>query len=216
MARKKRQKQTIAQPSPLIERRKRFRLRYADGVVELGMGTLLLLLTLLNQSEYFFTDEAIVIWLLILQPILSLALFAGGLFLIRSVRIKVLEKRDDVQHVPLTKPMLWINLMILLLLIAAPLVWPVRHYEADVIAWVLGGLGCISGLIILILGVHHQFQRFMLIGGVIFVLAAVFTFVGQPGSLANQLVILVGVSGTFLISGGYALSQFMQGVDPYQ
>ena len=216
MARKQKQRKPVGQPLTSPKRSERFRLRYQDGVVELGIGALLLLLTMLNQSEYFFKDEVVVQWLLILQPVLSLVLFAGGLFLIRFIRNKVLEKREDVQHIPLTKPMLWINLVMLLLLIAAPLVWPLRHYEADVMAWVLSGLGCITGLIFLILGAHHQFQRFMLVGGVIFALSALFAFVGQPGSLANQLVILVGVSGTFLISGGYALSQFMQGVDPYQ
>ena len=216
MARKKRQRKSNEQPLTSLERSERFRLRYQDGVVELGIGVLILLLTMLNQSEYFFTDTAFAHLLMILQPLLSLVLFAGGLFLMRFLRNKMLEKQKDVQHIPLTNPMLWINLVMLLLLITAPLVWPVQHYEADVIAWVLGGLGCVAGLIFLIMGVHHQFQRFMLIGGVVFVLSALFTFVGQPGSLANQLVILLGSSGTFLISGGYTLWQFMQGVDRYQ
>lgn len=215
MARKKRK--TIAKDLPTSpDQSARFRQRYQDGVVELGIGVLLMLLTFVNLSEYLFDNKDFVRWLVLLQPVLSLILFAGGVYLIRAVRKWVLQKWVGVEMIPLTKPMLWINLVMLLLLITAPLVWPLQRYDAHVTASVLGGLGCIAGLIFAILGVRHQFQRFLLVGGVIFVLAAAFTYVGQPGSLANQLVILLGTSGTLLISGGYSLWRFLQGVDPYK
>jgi hypothetical protein len=189
----------------------RFRMRYQDGVVELSIGVMLLLLTLINQSEYFFTNQEWVRLSVLVQPILSLVLFAGGVFLMRYVRGKVVGKRDDVEVVPLPSPMKWINLVMMILLISAPLVWPLQRYTANVLVLALGGLGCAAGFILLILGIYFRFQRFLLLGVMICILSILFSFVGEPGSLANQLAILLGVSGVFLISGGYTLFHFFTG-----
>ncbi|MBI9049003.1 MAG: hypothetical protein JEZ00_06280 [Anaerolineaceae bacterium] len=211
MAKKTVKSKTISEAARI---KKRFRIRYQDGVVEIGIGCIILLLSLLNQSEHFTQDVEITRILIFVQPFLSLVIFSGGVYLIRYLRHVLLASRAGVKEIPLESPMLWVTLLMLVLLLSAPIVWPVVSYDEQIIAWVLGGLGIIAGLIVFVLGVINQFKRFMIVGTVLIAIAVLFTYVGRPGSLSNQLVILLGFSATFLISGGITLFHFLQNTSP--
>ena len=171
-----------SKPNNAREKRQQyFRDRYRDGMVEIGIGMILILLTLLNKSEYFFTKQTAIMRILVLmQPLLSLLVFAGGVYGMRYFRHQLLLHRSGPEEIPLSSPVLWATLLMMVLLISAPLVWPIEAYAEAISAQFLCGLGLLLGVLMLGLGVKNGLQRFMLLGGGCVALTLLFTFVGIP------------------------------------
>jgi hypothetical protein len=192
------------------QRRKRFRVRYQDGMVELGLGMILVLETLLNESEHFSFTSQVTSLLVLVQPLLSLLLLTAGIFGIGYFRHRLLSSRNGPKEIPLAPPILFASLLLMLLLLIAPLVWPLQAYSAQIYTWVFCTLGLVLSSVFLGLGIENRLQRFWMLGLWCGVITLVFTFVGQPGLLANRLAILLGISAGLLASGGCALLRYLR------
>ena len=196
------------------QRSKRFRMRFQDGTVEIGLGVLLLLETLLNESEHFVAGTQAARFLVLMQPFLSLILFVGMMYVIQIIRHRLIISRNGPKEIPLASPLLWASLLLMLLLLIAPLVWPLTSYTPQIYTFITAGLGVLIGTVLIVLGIQNQLPRFWIVGGWCVLVSGLFSFIGQPGTLPNRLVILLGISGGLIIAGGYVLLRFLRLTQP--
>ena len=203
-------------PVPLTkaQRSKRFRMRYQDGIVEIGLGILLFLETLLNESEHLLQNTQSTRLLVLLQPFLSMAIFVVAMIGIDKVRHHLIRSRNGPQEIPLASPLLWTTLLLMVMLLAAPLVWPLQPYSLQIFTYITASMGLLIGGAFIFLGIQNRLPRFWIIGIGCVLLTGLFSFLGQPGTLPNRLVILWGIAGEMLISGGYMLQRYLHLTQP--
>jgi len=190
---------------------------HEDGVVEIVMGGLCLLLGLYFYFQTTLDPESTLFQ--ILNVGMVLIVFGGvilGRRLVSYVKTRYTYPRTgyvSYRRKYAEKKQVWINVAVSIVMLVAILITVLLIEATDAYAWVPVVAGVVFGVVMLISAYRTGLLRFYILSG-LFILSGAGLGLAGIGNILGLAVFFVIAGVALLISGGFTLGGYIQGSEP--